>query len=453
MDERIPVVLIVGKPNVGKSTLFNRIVGYRKSIVDEKPGVTIDTIYDFADLNGGKIMLVDTWGITRILKDDEITRKARERTVSHILNGDLILFLVDGKEGITSDDLDIAEMLKKTGTKVLLVANKTENLERFRRYILPDLYSLGFGDPIEISAVHSRGIGELLDRITEELERMGLLSKSSSIEQQDVEEDEKAIKVAIVGRPNVGKSSLFNRILNRERAIVTSIPGTTKDSIDDSTVIGGKKYIFIDTAGMRRKSRVEMKTVESYGILRAVRSIERADVVLLVLDAVDGVRRQDQKIAGLIERRKKASIVLFNKSDLLREGETDILRREFEERLYFIRYSPLIFTSAKTGYGVEKIIPSVNRVYGSYTRRIPTSVVNVALRRFLLLNPPPSTKRKRLKIYYGSQVEVKPPVFLFFVNDAKLVNGNYERKIENMVRGMIDSFEGSPIVVRFKQRR
>jgi GTP-binding protein len=439
-------VLIIGKPNVGKSTLFNRLVKKKKSIVDDVPGVTRDIVRDVVKVDEGKFYLVDTGGIFE-KPPGELEEKVREKVLKKIEDADLILFLVDGRSEPTSEDFHIAEVLRKYAEKVLLVATKVENKEVFKR-VLPEIYSLGFGEPIHVSAEHKKNIDLLLDEIVERLIEM-------EVDLEVVEEEEAAVKIAIVGKPNAGKSSLFNAILGEERAIVTPVPGTTRDYLDEIVEIDGKKYMFIDTAGLRRKSRIEPKTVEKYGSYRSVEAIERADVVVLVIDALEGVTRQDQRLAGLAERRGKATVVALNKWDLVesRDERLEEFRGEFFDKLYFIDYSPLVFTSAVKGWGIEDLMEAIDTAYESYTTKVPTSHVNRALEKFLMVSAPPSKKGKKVRIYFGMQVDIKPPTFLFFSNRPDEIPKSYVKSLQRMIRKEIYPFIGSPVFVRFKRSK
>ena len=440
-------VLLVGKPNVGKSTLFNRLVKKRKAIVDDVPGVTRDFVRDVVKTDEGSFYLVDTGGIFE-KPPGELEKKVRERVLNALEDADLIMFLVDGRSEPTSEDQLIAEALRKYSDKVLLVATKVEN-DKVYSQVLPEIYSLGFGEPIPVSAEHKRNIDVLVDAILEKLAELGA---DLTIEE---EEEEEVVKVAIVGKPNAGKSSIFNAIVGEERAIVTPIPGTTRDSLDELVEIEGKKYLFIDTAGLRRKSRIEPRTIERYGTYRSVEAIERADVVVLVIDATEGITRQDQRLAGLAERRGKGTVVVFNKWDLVehRNERIEEFRDEFLEKLYFVDYSPLVFTSAVKGWGIEELIQAIDRSYESYTTKVPTSHVNRALEKFLMLSPPPSKGGKKVRIYFGMQVDVKPPTFLFFSNRPTDIPKSYVKSLQRMIRREVYPFEGSPVFIRFKKSK
>lgn len=439
-------VVIIGKPNVGKSTLFNRLVRKRKSIVDDVPGVTRDIVRDAVKTEDGAFYLVDTGGIFE-KPPGELEKKVRDKVIDKIVSADLVLFLVDGRKAPTSEDHSIADFLRKYSEKVLLVATKVEN-ERAFSEILPELYSLGFGDPLPVSAEHKKNIDVLLDKI---LEKLGELGADMEIEAHS----DGVVKIAIIGKPNAGKSSLFNSILGQERAIVTPIAGTTRDYIDELVEIDKKKYLFIDTAGLRRKARIEKGSLEKYGSYRSVDALENADVVVLVIDSTEGITRQDQRLAGLAERKGKATVVAFSKVDLLNRRKERIkeLEDEFYEKLYFIDYSPVVFTSAKENLGTKELLSSIDVSYESYTTKVPTSRINKALEKFLLVSPPPSKKGKKVRIYFGMQVDIKPPVLLFFSNRPEDIPKSYTKSLQRMIREEVYHFTGSPVFIRFKRSK
>ena len=439
-------VVIIGKPNVGKSTLFNRLVRKRKSIVDDVPGVTRDIVRDAVKTEDGAFYLVDTGGIFE-KPPGELEKKVRDKVIDKIVSADLVLFLVDGRKAPTSEDHSIADFLRKYSEKVLLVATKVEN-ERAFSEILPELYSLGFGDPLPVSAEHKKNIDVLLDKI---LEKLGELGADMEIEAHS----DGVVKIAIIGKPNAGKSSLFNSILGQERAIVTPIAGTTRDYIDELVEIDKKKYLFIDTAGLRRKARIEKGSLEKYGSYRSVDALENADVVVLVIDSTEGITRQDQRLAGLAERKGKATVVAFSKVDLLNRRKERIkeLEDEFYEKLYFIDYSPVVFTSAKENLGTKELLSSIDVSYESYTTKVPTSRINKALEKFLLVSPPPSKRGKKVRIYFGMQVDIKPPVFLFFSNRPEDIPKSYTKSLQRMIREEVYHFTGSPVFIRFKRSK
>jgi len=439
-------VLIVGKPNVGKSTLFNRLIRKRKAIVEDDPGVTRDSIQDRVEWRGKFFTLVDTCGIFEN-PEGIVEKRMKEMTLEMLKEGDLLLFVVDGRKGLTSEDHHLADFVRKSGADVILVANKVEDKKKYENEVKPELYSLGFGEPIPVSSEHSLNIDTLLEKIVEKLESKGLELKE--------EKREEAIKVAIIGKPNVGKSSLFNAILGMERTLVTPLPGTTRDAVDEEVEIDGKRYIFIDTAGMRRRSKIEPKTLERYGTYRTVEAIERADVVVLVLDATEGISRQEQRLAGLVERRGKAIVTVFNKWDLVehRERRKGEYLQLFKEKLYFVGFSPLVFVSALEGWGVEKVMEYIEVSFKSYTTKVPTSSLNAALEKLFLISPPPSKGGRKVRIYFGLQVDVKPPVFLFFTNRPDDIPKSYQNSMKRAIRTYVHPFTGSPIFLKFKKSR
>ncbi|ONN26538.1 GTP-binding protein Der [Thermosipho affectus] len=434
-------VLIVGKSNVGKSTLFNKLIGRKKSIVDNKEGVTRDAVSDRVSYFGKYFRLIDTCGIFE-RPEDIISSKLKNLTLDMLKEGDLVLFVLDGKNGLTSEDYHLADFLRKSNSDVLLVVNKSENGKKVL-VNLSDFYSLGFGEPIFVSAEQGKNIDNLVEKIIEKLEEKG-----KNLSEEDNNNDS-IIRVALIGRPNAGKSTLFNSILNKERVLVTPIPGTTRDAIDELIEFNGQKYLFIDTAGLRRKSRVEYKSIDMYSNVRAIRSVELADVVVLVIDAIEGITHQDQRIAGIAENRGKATVVVFNKIDLVKNfnfRKTEFIEH-FNEKLYFINYSPVVFVSAAKNKGIKKLIDAINEAYTSLNYRVNTSAVNAAIQRMVMFSPPP----RGLKIFYGVQVDVRPPTFLFFTNGKK-VPEFYQNSIRNTIRENVYPFNGAPIFLKFKNR-
>lgn len=424
---------------MGKSTLFNRIMGKRISIVHDRPGVTRDRIYGETDWNGKHFTLIDTGGIEPS-SDDIILRQMKRQVEFAIDTADLILFMVDGKEGMTAADQDVALLLRRSGKPVILVVNKVDKYDdSINNY---EFYQLGFEDPIFISASHGLAIGDLLDRITDHIQKRG-----------EDDEDEELTKVAIVGRPNVGKSSLLNAILGEERVIVSDIPGTTRDAIDTYFQVDGKNMIFIDTAGIRRKSRIN-EDIEYYSTLRAIGAINRADVVLMVLDASQDITEQDKRIAGLAHEAGKAIIVVVNKWDLI-EKDTYTME-EFNEKIRsefaFMQYAPIVYVSAKTGQRVNRIIKTIETVMENYTLRVKTNVLNNLISEATAIAEPPTIKGKKLKIYYATQTGIKPPTFVFFVNDSELFHFSYVRYLENTIREAF-GFEGTPIKIKSRQKK
>jgi GTP-binding protein len=425
---------------VGKSALFNQLAGKRISIVENIPGVTRDRIYADTEWLNRKFTMIDTGGIDPDNRDQLLQQMKYQAEIA-IETADVILFLTDGKEGVTPADRDVAEMLRKSDKPVVLAVNKIDTQEEEAN--LYEFYNLAIGDPITISAAHKRGIGDMLDKIVENFNQSNL-----------EEEEEDVIKIAVVGKPNAGKSSLVNRILGEERVIVNDIPGTTRDAIDTPFEMDGQKYIIIDTAGIRRKSRIN-DPLERYGVVRALSAIRRCDVALVVIDATEEATEQDTKIAGLVHEEGKGSILVMNKWDKI-EKETNTMkeyRRRLMNELSFMTYAPSIFISAKTGQRVERIMELVRAVYNQCTFRISTGVLNDCLADAIAVNEPPTDRGKRLKILYGTQVSVKPPTFVLFVNDPELMHFSYRRYLENYFRKTF-GLEGTPlrIIVREKTK-
>jgi len=434
-----PVVAVVGRPNVGKSTFFNYLCGKRISIVDDTPGVTRDRIYGEVEWRNRKFTLIDTGGIEPY-SEDIILKQMRRQAEIAIEMADVIVFMVDIREGVTATDKEIAAMLRKSGKPVVLVANKADSVGEPPAEIY-EFYSLAMGDVMPVSSIHGLGMGDLLDEIY----------KYFPEEDADEYEDD-VIKVAVIGKPNSGKSSLINRILGEERVIVSDIPGTTRDAIDTYAEIGDDKFVFIDTAGIRRKSRIT-ENIERYSILRSWTAIERADVCVLMIDAQDGVTEQDTKIAGYAHEQGKATIVAVNKWDMIEKesGTLEEYRKTVREKLAFMQYAPIQFISAKTGQRVQKLLEMVKHVNEQAALRISTGMLNDLLNEATAIVQPPSDKGRRLKLYYGTQTSVKPPTFVIFVNQADLFHYSYERYIENQLRRSF-GFEGTPIRFIFRER-
>ncbi len=437
-----PIVAVVGRPNVGKSTLFNKIVGERLSIVEDTPGVTRDRVYADADWVGHDFTLIDTGGLDPD-SSDVITRQIFDQAQIAIETADVIMFVVDIKTGVTDQDLKVANLLRRAHKPVVLVVNKIDNMKT----IPPDIYefySLGLGEPIPISSGQGLGLGDMLDEVVK------FFKKKS-----EEDADEGVIKVAIIGKPNVGKSSLINKILGESRLIVSDIPGTTRDAIDSYVERLGHKYVFIDTAGMRRKSKVK-ENIERYSLIRAVSAIERADVCILVISAEEGVTDQDTKIAGIAHERGKAAIIAVNKWDAVEKDDKTMNKylKDIESELAYMPYAPKIFISALTGQRVSNLLEMINTVYENSNMRISTGVLNDVLVEALAMNEPPNDKGRFLKIYYGTQASVKPPTFVLFVNDSKLMHFSYRRYLENQIR-LAFGFKGTPIhfIVRNKSER
>ena len=433
-----PIVAIVGRPNVGKSTFFNRIVGRRVSIVEDTPGVTRDRIYAEAEWNSIHFALIDTGGIEPS-SADVILSQMREQAQIAMDMADVILFITDGKDGLTHADREVANMLMRTGKKVILVVNKIDNPSK-----LPDdfydFWELGLGEPIPISAANMLNFGDVLDEIVE------------SFPKEEYDEDEETIKIAVIGKPNVGKSSLINCLLGEKRVIVSPIAGTTRDSIDTPFEKDGEKYILIDTAGIRRKSKVN-EDIERYSVIRAVAAIERCDVALLVIDAAEGITEQDKKIAGVAHEAGKGIVVVVNKWDLI-EKETNTMRdfkRKIEAELLFMTYAPSIFISAKDKQRVNQVMEMSKYVAEKRALRVPTGQLNSLIADATMMKQPPSDKGRRLKIYYATQVGVKPPLFSFQINDRELMHFSYARYLENQIRESF-GFEGTSIKFVFREK-
>lgn len=437
-----PIVAIVGRPNVGKSTLFNRIVGAGNmvAIVEDKPGVTRDRLYRDAEWLGRGFTLVDTGGIEFKNISDQITKGIHLQANLAIEEAEVILFVVDAREGLTSVDEDVAKILRRSKKPVILVANKIEDFQKSN-----DVYeflSLGLGDAMQISASHGKNVGDLLDEIVKQL----------PAENKNEDEDEDLIKIAVIGRPNVGKSSIVNAMLGEERVIVSNVPGTTRDAIDTHFEQGENRYLLIDTAGMRKKGKIDEPT-ERYSVIRSLRAVDRSDVVLLVLDASEGVTEQDKKIAGYAHEAGKGILIVVNKWDLIEKDDKTMLRfiEDIREELGFMQYAPTLFTSALTGQRITKILELVRFVADQNAMRISTSTLNELIQDSVRINPPPSDKGKRLKILYTTQASVKPPTFIIFVNDAELMHFSYQRYLENQLRSSF-GFEGTPIRIMIRER-
>ncbi len=433
-----PIVAIVGRPNVGKSTFFNRIAGKRISIVEDKPGVTRDRIYTEAEWLNTNFIMIDTGGIEPDTQDIILSQMRRQAEIA-IETADVIVFMVDGREGLTPSDEDVANMLRRTKKSVLLVVNKVDTKDLPSSFY--DFYQLGLGEPIAISSVNSLGLGDLLDEIVARFP-----------EDRDEIYEEDTIKVAVIGKPNVGKSSIINTILGEERVIVSDIAGTTRDAIDTPFTHGEDKYVFIDTAGIRRKSRV-YENIERYSVMRAFTAVERADVCLLVIDASEGVTEQDTKIVGYAHEQGKATVIVVNKWDII-EKDTHTMNqymKDIKEKLSFMLYAPIIFVSAKTKQRMHQILETIKFVSNQHALRVQTGMLNDIIGEATLLNQPPSDKGKRLKIYYATQVSVKPPTFIIFINDRELTHFSYTRYLENKIRESF-GFEGTPIWIQYREK-
>lgn len=428
---------IIGTPNVGKSTLFNKIVGRKISITEDTPGVTRDRIYSDADWQGRPFLLVDTGGLD--LKDQDIFMSSIKTQADLALDmSDVIIFVTDGINGVSSTDREIANYLRKTNKKVILAINKFDSKKSKDNYY--DFFELGLGNPITISSEQGTGVGDLLDEVVEGFPMM------------DENYDDDRIRVTFIGKPNVGKSSLINNILGEERVIVTDIAGTTRDAIDSNLSYNGENYIFVDTAGLRKKKKIDEK-VERYSVIRTLTAIERSSVCVLVIDANEGVSEQDSKIVGYAHDNMKAIIIAVNKWDLIEKDNKTM--RQFEqsirERLPFINYAPMVFISAKTGQRVDKLLDLISVVNNNYNHRIQTGVLNDILNRAVLMNQPPSDKGRRGKLYYGTQASVRPPKFVLHVNDKELFHFSYVRYLENQIRESFP-FTGVPLDITLKNR-
>ena len=433
-----PTVAIVGRPNVGKSTFFNYIVGKRISIVQDEPGVTRDRVYADATWRGRTFSLIDTGGIEPE-SEDVIVSQMREQANIAINVADVILFITDIKQGVTADDQDIALMLRKSNKKVILVCNKADNYGKTTDDIY-EFYNLGLGDPYPVSSVNAIGIGDVLDAIYE------------SFPEKTEDEDEDTIKVALIGKPNVGKSSLVNKILGENRVIVSDIAGTTRDAIDSEFENEFGKYVFIDTAGIRRKSKVD-EQIEKYSVMRSLLAVERADVCILMIDANEGVTEQDTKIAGEAHEAGKGVIIAVNKWDEYEKdtNSTEKYKKEIYNKLSYLSYAPIIFISAKTGQRVNKLFELINMVASQNAMRVSTSVLNQVLNEAIAIVQPPTDKGKRLKIYYMTQASTKPPTFVVFVNDKKLFHFSYERYLINQIRKEF-TLTGTPVRMIVRER-
>lgn len=434
-----PVVAVVGRPNVGKSTLFNKIIGKRLSIVDDTPGVTRDRIYGDAEWLGKKFMLVDTGGIEP-KTDDIILVNMRAQAQLAIDMASAIIFVTDLKSGVTAADMDVAAMLQKSGKPIVLCVNKCDRVGEIPMEFY-EFYNLGLGDPIGVSSVHGHGTGDLLDAVIEHIPEEDF---------DDSEED--VINVAVIGKPNAGKSSLINQIAGEERSIVSNIAGTTRDAIDTRIVRNGVHYNFIDTAGLRRKSKVEEK-IEKYSVLRAKMAIERADVCVIMIDGVDGFTEQDSKVAGLALEEGKACIIAVNKWDAVeKDGATmDSYRKKLMVDFSFMSYAPIVFISAKTGQRVDRLFDLIKYVNEQNTMRISTGMLNDILADATARVQPPTDKGKRLKIYYMTQASTKPPTFVCFCNRAELFHFSYQRYLENQIRSTF-GLEGTPVRFVIRER-
>ena len=436
---RKPIVALVGRPNVGKSTLFNKIAGQRISIVQDTPGVTRDRVYADAEWLNYNFTMIDTGGIEPE-RDDIIVKQMRRQAQIAIETADVIIFLVDGKEGITSADEDVANMLRKSKKPVVLAVNKIDSLKEEDNAW--EFYNLGIGDPITISASQGLALGDMLDRVVSYFDPVS-----------EEEQEDEYIRIAMVGKPNVGKSSLINKLLGEERVIVSNVPGTTRDAIDSYLENDLGKFILIDTAGIRRKSKVK-EEVERYSVIRTLTSIERADVCILMIDATEGITEQDEKIIGFAHEKRKAIMVIVNKWDLVEKDDKTMnkFKNDLQNNLKFLGYAEYLFISALTGQRVHKVLEMAKKCYDNYSKRIPTGVLNDVISKAVLMKEPPVVALKRLKIFYATQVAVKPPKFVFFVNDIQARHFSYERYLENQIRDSFD-FKGTGIEIEYRERK
>jgi GTPase len=435
----LPVVAIVGRPNVGKSTLFNRLAGERISIVEDKPGITRDRIYSKSEWNGQPFHLIDTGGL-EFGKQDEVVEHIRHQAELAIEEADVILFVVDGREGVTATDEEVARMLHRSNKPVVLAVNKMDHIKHHED--LYEFYRLGFDEPIGVSSLHGTGTGDMLDAVVRHFP-----------EDAGEEYDEDTIRVALIGRPNVGKSSLVNKILGEERVIVSPVAGTTRDAVDTPFDYQGQKYVLVDTAGMRKRGKVYEST-EKYSVLRALKAIERADVAIVVLDGERGIAEQDKRVAGIAHESGRGVIIAVNKWDAVEKDDKTMNRfvQEIRDHFSFLDYAPIVFISAKTGQRVPRVLPLVKEVAEQHAMRVPTSVLNEVLRDAVMATPPPSSKGRKGSIQYGTQVSVKPPVFVLFVNDPDLIHFSYLRYLENQLREAF-GFKGTPLRILLRKKK
>ncbi|MBC2176856.1 ribosome biogenesis GTPase Der [Listeria booriae] len=433
-----PVVAIVGRPNVGKSTIFNRIVGERVSIVEDIPGVTRDRIYNSADWLGRDFNIIDTGGID--LGDEPFLAQIKAQAEIAIDEADVIIFITNGREGVTDADDQVAKILYRSNKPVVLAVNKVDNPEM--RDQIYDFYSLGFGEPFPISGSHGLGLGDLLDEVFKKFPEL-----------DEEEYDDNVIKFSLIGRPNVGKSSILNALLGENRVIVSDVAGTTRDAIDTHYEYEGQEYVMIDTAGMRKRGKVYEST-EKYSVLRAMRAIERSDVVLVVLNAEEGIREQDKRIAGYAHEAGRGILVVVNKWDAIEKDEKTMnaFIQDIREQFLFLTYAPIVFVSALTKQRLTNLFPIINDISNNHSLRVQSSLLNDVIMDAVAMNPSPMDKGKRLKIYYTTQVAVRPPTFVVFVNEPELMHFSYERFLENRIREAFP-FDGTPIRLIPRQRK
>ncbi|MBE5808209.1 MAG: ribosome biogenesis GTPase Der [Clostridiales bacterium] len=436
-----PLVAIVGRPNVGKSTFFNQMAGARIAIVEDTPGVTRDRVYADCEWQNHQFTLIDTGGIDPT-SDDPLLSQMRRQAEIAIETCDVILFFVDGRQGMTGDDEDVADMLRKSGKPVMLVVNKVDNVRQMDN--IYEFYNLGMGDPIGISSVNLLNFGDMLEELT-----------SHFPAPEEAEEEDRTVKIAVAGKPNVGKSSLVNRLLGEERVMVSDIAGTTRDAIDTRfTAPNGNEYVIIDTAGIRRKRAIAYQSLERFSIVRALAAIDRCDVALMVIDATQGVTEQDSKIAGYIDEQGKAAIIVINKWDAIEKDNHTMTEftQKVREELKFMAYAPILYISALTGQRTNKVLETVDSVYEQASRRVTTGLLNDILADAQAALQPPATSGRRLRIYYATQQATNPPTFVMFVNDQTLMHFSYERYLEKQFRKAF-GFEGTPLKFILREKR
>ena len=432
-----PLVAIVGKPNVGKSTFFNKMAGSKISIVEDIPGVTRDRIFANTEWCGYQFQIVDTGGLD-FGKDDEINKRIIQQANLAIDLADVIVFFVDGKEGLTQHDMEVANHLRRAKAPKVVAVNKLDNYQREKAY---EFYELGLGDPMPLSAEHGKGVGDLLDEIVKHLKKI----------EQD--EDDETVKIALVGKPNAGKSSITNRLLGEDRVVVSSVAGTTRDAIDSPFRWNNKDYVLIDTAGLRKKSKIELDSIERYSVIRTINAIERCDVAVLVIDANAGITEQDVKIAGLIHEQGKPSVIVVNKWDLVERNEATrkAFEKQFETDLAFMKYFVTLYVSCETGQRIGQIMEKVDYVLANAKREIPMALFNNVLINAISVTEPPAKNGKKVKVVYGKQIATCPPTFNIYCNHAELIENSYIRYLENSLRRAFD-FKGTPIKIQFKNK-
>ncbi len=433
-----PLVAIVGRPNVGKSTFFNKICGRRVSIVEDTPGVTRDRIYADGEWCGYNFSMVDTGGLDFKVEEDEMQKNIITQAKIAIELADVILFFVDGKEGVTNNDKEVADLLRRSHKPIVLVVNKLDNFEVEKSY---EFYELNIGEPMPMSVEQGKGMGEVLDEVVKNLPKY------------DKQQEKKSINIAIVGRPNAGKSSITNRLLGEDRVVVSNVAGTTRDAVDTPFRYNGKEYTIIDTAGLRKKKNIEPESIERYGVLRTMDAIKRADIVLVVLDSQDNVTDQDVKIAGLVHEEGKPSIIIMNKWDLVPKNDKTINKYmdKLKEDLSFMDYFKPLFISTLTGQRFANIMPVVEEVLGNASRRVTTGLLNEIVSDAVSVNQPPMQRGRKLKLYFATQVATNPPTFVIFVNDPEAMHFSYQRYLENSLRKAIN-LEGTPINVIIRKK-